>query len=256
MAPATLRALLIILVSLAAASYYLYSKTTKSSPPRNDDPPSEDVKRSSQHYDFPFDQWPSVRVPGSEHLAAAPPYGPFDDIVEFDPFNPIKRFSLEYGKVACWQDGGVWIKELTPVEMVSLGVDRFQDTNSTSIQAEEDAFCERFRMYGASFWELPPRWHENVVWCGAIDHCADPARRVSLEVGFPTGGGIWFLNTTQGWNGHMRPKRRALKLALTMDERCEVIKDLGGLFCEDPEECPGFKEAQEGEIVPPWTIDW
>ncbi|PQE12295.1 hypothetical protein CJF31_00000483 [Rutstroemia sp. NJR-2017a BVV2] len=30
-----------------------------------------------------------------------------------EPFEPLKRYSLSYGGVACWQNNGVWIKHLT-----------------------------------------------------------------------------------------------------------------------------------------------
>lgn len=154
-----------------------------------------------------------------------------------EPFEPLKRYSLTYGKVACWQNGGVWIKELTPVEMSSLGVDRFQDSERALEQADEDAFCTRLRAYGASFWELPPQWPEHVNWCEAIDDCVPPAKKVNFEVGFPTsGGGVWVLDTSQGWE-RLFPKSLGLRNVLTMDERCEVIKDLGGHFCESTQVC-------------------
>lgn len=44
------------------------------------------------------------------------------------PFDLIKRYSLTYGYVACWQNDGIWIGRLTPVELSSLGINRFQDT--------------------------------------------------------------------------------------------------------------------------------
>ncbi|KAM0326522.1 hypothetical protein ACHAQA_006391 [Verticillium albo-atrum] len=187
---------------------------------------------------FLYNSLPLIKIPGSDFLAQAEAYGSYDESERFEckPFDPIKRYSLDYGCVACWQDGGVWIKELTPVEMSSLGVDRFQDTDRASEQADEDAFCARLRMHGASFWKLPSQWPENVLWCESIDDCAKPAKNVSFEVGFPTGGGVWVLDMTQGWE-RLRPKILGLRNALTMDERCEVIKDVGGVFCEDPQVC-------------------
>ncbi|GAW21132.1 hypothetical protein ANO14919_106490 [Xylariales sp. No.14919] len=154
-----------------------------------------------------------------------------------EPFEPLKRYSLHYGKVACWQHGGVWIKKLTPVEMSSLAIDRFQDTARAPEQADEDAFCARLRMYGARFWQLPPKWPYPVTWCETIDGCVKPARDMSLDVGFPASGGVWTLNTSQRWDG-LYPQSLGLQNTLTMDERCEVIKDLGGRFCEDIQACP------------------
>ncbi|KAH8879533.1 hypothetical protein GQ53DRAFT_589654, partial [Thozetella sp. PMI_491] len=147
------------------------------------------------------------------------------------------RYSLSYNQVACWQNNGIWIKHLTPVELAALGVDRFKDTGRAATQADEDAFCAQLRAYGASFWELPPQWPKHVNWCTPLYACVDPTKMVSLEVGFPANGGVWMLNTSQGWEG-LPPKRFGLRNALTMDERCRVIEDLGGHFCEDIGACP------------------
>ncbi len=202
------------LLSLAVAAFCLYRnsisfyQTPTLSPSWNDD-----------------SEWPIPKIPGPDLPAPV------------EPFEPLKRYSLDYGKVACWQDDGLWIKELTPVEMSSLGVDRFQDTERTLEQTDEDAFCTRLRIHGASFWELPPHWPERVNWCEAIDDCVEPTKKVSLEVGFPASGGVWILDTSQGWDG-LYPKSLGLRNALTMDERCKVIKDLGGHFCDNIQGCP------------------
>lgn len=239
----TFRALLTILFSLVAAFYYVYPSLVATFyylypepqtisypyPYGNDDSPSENV-------DW---EWPLIKIPGSDYPAVGEAYAIYDESELFEgiePFDPVKRYSLDYGRVACWQNNGVWIKKLTPVEMSSLGVNRFQDTDRAPEQADEDAFCSRLRIYGASFWNLPPEWPENVYQCGAIDNCVEPIKKVSLEVGFPTSGGVWVLNTSQGGET-LFPKSVGLRNALTMDERCEVIKDLGGVFCEDAQVC-------------------
>ncbi|KAH9215380.1 hypothetical protein DL95DRAFT_388688 [Leptodontidium sp. 2 PMI_412] len=170
---------------------------------------------------LPFYKTPSTVGNSSQH-----------DPPKLEPFEPLKRYSLAYGRAACWQENGVWIKKLTPVEMSSLGIDRFQDTD----RVDDEEFCTRLRMYGASFWELPPRWPENVVWCENLDACVKPTKEVGLEVGFPTSGGVWVLDTGRG-SDEMFPKSLGLQNALTMDERCKVIESLGGRFCEDVERC-------------------
>jgi hypothetical protein len=149
-----------------------------------------------------------------------------------EPFEPLKRYSLSYGGVACWQNNGVWIKYLSPVEMSYLGVDRFKDSDRALEQADEDAFCTRLRMHGASFWELPPRWPENVNWCEDIDACVPPTKEVGFAACYPASGGVWVLDTRHCWEGLPR-KTAGLRNALTMDERCEVIKNSGGRFCQD-----------------------
>ncbi|KAI1358406.1 hypothetical protein F5Y08DRAFT_333161 [Xylaria arbuscula] len=150
------------------------------------------------------------------------------------PFEPLQRCSLDYGSVACWQDGGVWIKALTPVEMSSLGINRFQDTPRAPEQADEDAFCSRLRMHGA-------------IWCWNIK-CAPPTKKVSLEVCFPASGGVWTLDTSGGWDA-LYPQSVALENTLTMDERCEIIKNLGGRFCEDIHACPEMAGLLDPPVV-------
>lgn len=156
---------------------------------------------------------------------------------EDEPFDPVKRYSLDYGNVACWQNEGVWIKYLSPVELASIGLDRFQDTERSLNQTEEDIFCGRLRMYGASFWSLPPRWPTGTSWCSDIDSCVQPDVNVNLTIAFPNSGGVCVLNNTQGW-GKLTPYGLGLHNALTMEERCSVIEKLGGKFCESMEACP------------------
>jgi hypothetical protein len=205
---------ILTLLSLNAA-FYLYRNGI----------PFYQTPISSLSYDddteWPLPKIPDLDLPGQ------------DD----DPFQPLRRYSLDYGKVACWQDNGVWIKRLTPVEMSALGIDRFHDSDRALEQADEDAFCTRLRKYGASFWELPPRWPYPVNWCQNMDACVKPTKEVRVEVGFPASGGVWVLDTSQGWVG-LYPKSAGLRNSLTMDERCEVLKNLGGRFCEDIQVCP------------------
>ncbi|KAI6081124.1 hypothetical protein F4821DRAFT_249947 [Hypoxylon rubiginosum] len=205
---------ILTLLSLAGAAFYFY---------RNGVPFYQTPTLSPSWNDK--SERPIPKIPGPELPAPV------------EPFEPLKRYSLDYGKVACWQDGGVRIKELTPVEMSSLGIDRFRDTARALEQADEDAFCTRLRMHGASFWQLPPQWPEHVNWCDAMDDCVKPTKKLSLEVGFPTSGGVWMLDTSQGWEG-LYPQSLGLRNALTMDERCEVIKGLGGHFCKNIQACP------------------
>ncbi|KAJ2977949.1 hypothetical protein NUW58_g7651 [Xylaria curta] len=96
-----------------------------------------------------------------------------------EPFEPLKRYSLHYGKVACWQDGGVWIKELTPVEMSSLAIDRFQDIMSGGHWAGDDA-----------------AWHscscvERAIAVGGKTYPVKTSARVSW--------GQWRLAVNQAW---------------------------------------------------------
>ncbi|KAH6692691.1 hypothetical protein F5X68DRAFT_201410 [Plectosphaerella plurivora] len=237
-----LKKCLLTILSLAAiATYWFYPTATILASQRNNAPIKEEEDPN---------QWPLAKIPESNMPVLAPAFGsydPYDPEKEYGPSHPYKRYNLKYGKVACWKDGGVWIKKLTPVEMAFLGVDRFHDTERAHEQADEDAFCERLKMQGASFWKLPPQYLENVLWCWAIDSngCTRQGRVVNAEVGFPTDGGVWFLNTTKGWDWS---KKHAVRNALTMDERSEVLKSQDGQFCEDPFKCAKLDALLEGSV--------
>ncbi|KAH6681400.1 hypothetical protein B0J14DRAFT_529868 [Halenospora varia] len=164
---------------------------------------------------------------------------PMDDSNDFSrqPWHPKKRYSLKYGQLACWQHEGVWIVYLTPVELAAIGVNRFQDTQRSLNQTEEDEFCARIRMFGASFWSLPPHWPEDTDWCESIDDCVEPDRKFHLFLGFPENGGVWVLDRSK-IGDELYTKSKGLLNALIMEERCNVIRGLGGKYCESMQACP------------------
>ncbi|PWY80847.1 hypothetical protein BO94DRAFT_470594 [Aspergillus sclerotioniger CBS 115572] len=117
------------------------------------------------------------------------------------------------------------------IELDFLGLDRFNVTrhppeSDPEWQAKEDA---HLRHLGATW----VKYHDDDFWFtveGPED--SDPY----TKVGWPAAGGVWVLHITYGeaW------KRGAAILynARDMEERCELIKRLGGEFFEDPNDCP------------------
>lgn len=79
--------------------------------------------------------------------------------------------------------------------MQSLGIDRFYESDRALDQAQEDKFCSRLRMHGASFWTQPPKWPKTLLWCETIEYGQPSKRAASFEVGCPTTGGFYVLNT-------------------------------------------------------------
>ena len=80
--------------SLVAIFYYLYPEPPVLKPHGNDGSPSSNVGY----------EWPLVEVPDSDYLIEGEPYAIYDEselFEGFEPFDPIKRYSLDYGKVAC-----------------------------------------------------------------------------------------------------------------------------------------------------------
>jgi hypothetical protein len=156
-------------------------------------------------------------------------------------YNPNKRYDLNTNKLACWPStGGVWIRsQTTPAELLWLGIDRFSNTNRSSSVLEEDQFCSTLRTHGASWYSLPPKYRrETTVWCEDLDYCADPDKRVDLELGFTANGAMWVLDLKDTENPESGVPWQGLQNAVTMDERCEWLKKLGAKFCENFAACP------------------
>ncbi|KAI9757583.1 MAG: hypothetical protein M4579_003395 [Chaenotheca gracillima] len=158
--------------------------------------------------------------------------------LEDESFKPSKRYELSEGQAACWPStGGIWIKEVTPIEIAHLGLDRFNDTERSTDPVDEDAFCKRLRMSGAQLYQLPPHWNYPITWCENVVFCTEPIVRVHLALGFPSKGGVWVLDTS-GSPERFPPGMGGLSNAFTMEERCTVLKKLGGKFCSNMKACP------------------
>ncbi|EFR00649.1 hypothetical protein MGYG_03656 [Nannizzia gypsea CBS 118893] len=212
---------IVFLVILISALYYIYWDKLPWHQPYTYYPADADWSGAD----------PGLFIPNEyiDFAKPSPRYG--------EPPSPLYRHSMEQsGYVSCWQNHGVWVKHLTPVEMAHLGVDRFHDSKVSTDQAEEDAFCAKLRLYGASFWGLSFSWPAYILWPKFVD-AVKPSIGINLTVGFPESGGVWFIDTSGGWRGRLFDAQ-GLVNALTMEERCNVLKDLGANFCEDIHTCP------------------
>lgn len=153
---------------------------------------------------------------------------------------PLKRGA----RVACWpSSGGIWIKHADLVEMEFLSLNRLKSTPRQYNQTAEDEFCTKLKMVGAEWWQLPPdfglRGHlgKRQYACETLESCFTPdvenrfllawpetrltACYVTIELAQERGG-----ETLGGyWN------------AIDMEERCAVIRGLGGRECRCKAEC-------------------
>lgn len=62
-----------------------------------------------------------------------------------------------------------------------------------------------------------------------------------IATGWPAGGGVWVLS-----EDIFAPSRKHAGMlfnAYTMEERCNVIKKLGGTFYVNPKDCPDLDLA-------------
>ncbi|KAF4952551.1 hypothetical protein FGADI_6622 [Fusarium gaditjirri] len=137
---------------------------------------------------------------------------------------------LTGGSVTGWPKRGGYYTHLCSVaELEFLGLDRFKPVNRSGDPDEEEAHCARMRQLGAKWFqdldgEIENQWKHDLP---------DSPR---LYAGWPAGGGVWVLYTT-----FSQTKRKGLGRignALTMEERCKLIKELGGTFYAKPKDCP------------------
>ncbi|KAL4956276.1 hypothetical protein BDW69DRAFT_181780 [Aspergillus filifer] len=137
--------------------------------------------------------------------------------------------------------GELLLDDVSPVEVEYLGYDRLEVPMRyiEEDQAVEDLFCEKLRGLGARFWARPLDLFYHEMSAGSKD--ADPF----IRVGYPDGGGAWVLHTTVGDAGSKGAV--IIKNASTMEERCMLIQRIGGVFYENPRNCPALTGDQKGE---------
>jgi hypothetical protein len=167
---------------------------------------------------------------------------------------PTKRSTLlEHGaRVACWpSSGGVWIKHAPPAELDFLNLSRTNDTDRPEEKiyehvrtcpqtspdvyhpppiTEEDLFCQKMRMIGADFWELPDNISESNN--SPIEYAMKPKYRNQL-------GFYWnvfekdepyFFNLTEAQRLY-GPGLRGYNNVRSYDNRGAVVRSLGGIWC-------------------------
>ncbi|KAI7785508.1 hypothetical protein LA080_006929 [Diaporthe eres] len=123
------------------------------------------------------------------------------------------------------------------VEMDFLKLDRFKDADrprdSPSAEADEEAHCQRMRQLGARWWPSP---HDEAMWWFSNPEESWPLEKPITYFGWPPKGGVWALNTTLIGASDMGAGR--INVAITMEERCKVLEDLGAVYYTNPEDCP------------------
>ena len=149
------------------------------------------------------------------------------------PCDATKR--SEFGMYGCqvfgWpSSGGVLIKDPdNAVDLEYLGIERLNATSRSDSTNEEDAFCERPRKLGATWWASEEDYIN--VLLGLRERT--PLEHSELVVGWPASGGAWILRFE---NAKQRPKDFGkIKMALNMEERCRVVEEYGGTFYTDLE---------------------
>ena len=141
---------------------------------------------------------------------------------------------------------------------------------------EEDAFCQRLLLLGAKWWDNEKRYQFVDHFAAGIQpfvedieegRVAEPTLRERrwVKVGWEgvaanasvDGGGFWILDCDTNWIGiieedNLVPADAAkVKLAKTMEERCEILKGMGARFYAGLED---YKS--EGTFLRAWSWKW
>ena len=157
---------------------------------------------------------------------------PFGSCPQNPPLNTSKR--SEFGRWGCTvysypSAGGILIKEADIVDMRFLHLDRFTAASRSADPVDEDNFCKRMRMLGATWWADEQEWID--VQLGLQDRTELQERR--LVFGWPMSGhGVWVLRYE---SENALPKDFGkVTLAVDMDERSRVMREYGATFYDDP----------------------
>ncbi|SPN96542.1 uncharacterized protein DNG_00065 [Cephalotrichum gorgonifer] len=129
--------------------------------------------------------------------------------------------------------GGVLVLEhCNGVDLNFLGLPRFETASSSDDPVAEDLHCARMRQLGA--WYFRSVYEYDLASCGMGDEDLNN-RKVVIAAWPQSGSGVWVL-VIHRWERGERGEG-VVRNAFSMDERCEVVKKLGGRFYSDPKEC-------------------
>jgi len=172
--------------------------------------------------------------------------------------------------------GGVIIHDhAEAVDLEFLGLDPLDPpTERLPDQNDEDAFCQRLLLLGAKWWDSEARFcllksademDDRAIQALEYGTAPIPTMRERrwVSVAWPTTGGLWVAEfDTTLWgiieDDNLLPCKSArLKLARTMDERSQVLRDhFRPKFYDDVREYKGYaflnswEEKETGEVGP------
>jgi hypothetical protein len=179
----------------------------------------------------------------------------------FLPHDPTRRteFRSNYCQTTAYpSDGGLVIGLFTAVELRQLGLSNLKPSNRSQKPGEEDSLAMRMMRLGAHWW---PSWdfyarHKIRINDLNLYDFHFPPR---LNVGYPSSGeGVWvfkFSEDQQTWEEEDDRKPylplmpdgwdARIHMALTMDERCELLKEFGATFYENKDGCEDLPSSLE-----------
>ena len=160
---------------------------------------------------------------------------PFGSCPQNLPFSTAKRTA--FGRLpGCTvygypSSGGILIKEADIVDMQFLSLNRFQPSQRSSNIVEEDKFCASMRRVGATWWASEQEWTD--VELGLRERTE--LEKMVLVFGWPSDGvGVWVLRFAS--EREVPRDFGRVGMAMSMDERVEVMKEYGAAFYQNSNE--------------------
>ncbi|KAI9674472.1 MAG: hypothetical protein M1817_001810 [Caeruleum heppii] len=185
-------------------------------------------------------------------------------------------FALHSILLSAWPSRGgvIELEGPTAVDFTHLGLDPLNPPlRRDPDQAAEDRFCQKLLALGAKWWDSPAR----SSFIGEVDDLDSRAmlaldedqapwptmrERVWVRVGWPSDGGLWVaefdtnMPDIQDEENLLPDNAPWVLLARNMDEKCEIIKRIGGKYYEKLADYEGaaflkaWEEKTDGEVGP------
>ncbi|KAI1371267.1 hypothetical protein F4677DRAFT_314977 [Hypoxylon crocopeplum] len=213
-----------IFLIAALSGSYLFSLRTRGSR-------SRDLERSTRSRELDFDpEEDDDIVARAEQQQLAYDSGDDDDyLLVLNGLQFRTHFGVRSGAAVRGypSNGGMFVLHCTAVELDFLELDRFHIAMRSPDQEDEDAHCFNMRKLGATWWESEEAYLRKAM---------DPNKYYDpvVFVGWPAGGGAWVLRTTHGDASERGVGR--INNAYNMEERCRIIRQMGGTYYENPRE--------------------
>ncbi|RYP58161.1 hypothetical protein DL770_010503 [Monosporascus sp. CRB-9-2] len=157
--------------------------------------------------------------------------------------------------------GGIVLGHFTAVQLKQLNLSNLDTAVRSRDPADEDNLALAMMRQGAHWWPSLSFYSHHYERLSGMSMPYDFHFPPCINVGYPSSGkGVWvfkFSEDVVGWDDEGRSKPYldrippdwygTINLALTADERCEILKRHGATFYDDVEDCNDIpKTLEEG----------
>jgi hypothetical protein len=142
----------------------------------------------------------------------------------------------KFGAIRCTvrgypSTGGYWMKQADMLDMLYLSVPRSHPVQRSDDASVEDAFCDRLRRTGATWWASE---QESQDVLAGVRKATEAESKV-LVFGWPSdGSGVWVLRYAS--EDEVPEDFGMVRMALDMDEKIEAMRKFGAEFIAEVSE--------------------